>query len=61
MRVLEAMFSLVRTGITSLLKFRDERLTEAQIGSYMKKFFIYTIIWGVGGSLNLKERTAFSN
>jgi hypothetical protein len=61
MRVLEAMFSLVRTGISNLLKYRDERQTEAQIGSYMKKFFIYTIIWGVGGSLNLKERTAFSN
>jgi hypothetical protein len=55
MRVLEAMFSLVRTGVSNILKYdKEERLSEAQIGSYMKKFYIFTITWGVGGSLNLK-------
>jgi hypothetical protein len=27
----------------------------------MRKFFVFTITWGVGGSLNLKQRSDFSN
>ena len=27
----------------------------------MTKFYIFTKTWGVGGSLNLRDRSAFSN
>lgn len=56
-RCLEAMFALIRKGITNVLDFNESRpdfhLTDQQVENYMTKFVVFAIIWGVGGSMNL--------
>jgi hypothetical protein len=33
----------------------------AHIVNYMTRFVVFAAIWGIGGSMNLKTRTEFSN
>lgn len=55
--VLEAMFALVWKGITNVLQYNENRpdfpMNEDQISSYMKKWVVVAIIWGIAGSLKL--------
>lgn len=64
-RCLESMFALTRKGISNVLDYNDSHsdfhLSESQIESYMTKWVVFSIIWGIGGSMNLKTRTAFGD
>ena len=64
-RVLEAFFALLRKGIENILVFNEERgdfpLEESQISSFMKKWLLFSALWGIGGSMNLQTRSEFSN
>lgn len=64
-RALEAMFALTRKGISNILEFNeghpDFPMTQAQIEEYMSKWLTVALMWGVGGSLNLREREKFSS
>ena len=64
MRVFEAMFSLIRKGIENILEHNegsDFPLEGNQIASFMTKWVLFSACWGIGGSMNLPTRTAFSN
>ena len=64
-RALEAMFALIRKGVSTVVEFNEERsefpLSDDQIDSFMCKFVIYAAIWGIGGSLDLAGRIEFCN
>jgi len=64
-RVYEAMFALLRKGISNVLDYNefhpDFPLATSQIESYMSKWLVMSLMWGVGGSMNLKDREKFSN
>ena len=59
------MFALVRKGITNVLDYNDSHpdfnMTDTQIENYMTKWVVFSIIWGIGGSMNLITRTNFGN
>lgn len=63
-RVLESMFALVRKGISNVIEYNESHpdfpLSVLQVESYMTKWLGICIMWGVGGSLNLREREKFS-
>jgi len=65
MRVLEAMFSLVRKGIDNVIEYNEDHpdfeLENDQICNFIRKWVIFSTIWGIGGSMNLSARTEFSN
>ena len=63
-RVIESMFALLRRGTTNIIEYNDNHsefpMTDEQIFTYMSKWLIVSLIWGLGGSLNLGDRTRFS-
>lgn len=65
MRCLEATFALIRKGIENVIQYNENSedfpLDQSQIKAYMLKWSIFSTIWGIGGSMNLQTRTAFSN
>ena len=64
-RCLEAVFALVRKGIENILEHNEAQsdfpLDAQQIANYMTKWLVFAAVWGIGGSMNLATRTAFSN
>ena len=64
-RVIEAMFALIRKGIENIIEYNEAQsdfpLESTQIVSYMTKWAVFSTVWGIGGSMNLSTRTAFSN
>jgi len=64
-RALEALFALIRKGVTVVVEYNEERsefpLSEGQIESFMTKWVVANTIWGIGGSLNLARRVEFCN
>ena len=74
-RVIEAMFALIRKGVNLIVQYNEERsefplsesqiegsefpLSESQIEAFMTKWVISSAIWGIGGSLNLAGRIDF--
>ena len=63
-RVLEATFALIRKGISNVLEYNESHadfpLSASQVEDYMIKWLALALMWGVGGSLNLREREKFS-
>ena len=63
-RVIESMFALLRRGTTNIIDYNDNHsefpMSDEQIFTYMSKWLIISMIWGFGGSLNLGNRTDFS-
>jgi hypothetical protein len=63
-RVTEALFALIRKGISNVLEYNDMHqeipMEDEVLSKYMRKWTIQSIMWGVGGSLTLKERGVFS-
>ena len=63
-RVIESMFALLRRGTTNIIEYNDNHsefpMSDEQIFSYMSKWLIVSLIWGLGGSLSLGNRTKFS-
>ena len=63
-RVIESMFALLRRGTTNIIDYNDNHsefpMSDEQIFTYMSKWLIISMIWGFGGSLNLGNRTNFS-
>ena len=64
-RVIESMFALLRRGISNIIEYNNSYfemdMNEEKISGYMCKWLIISIIWGFGGSLNLANRTKFSD
>jgi dynein heavy chain 1 len=62
-RCLEAMFALVRKGISNVIEYNENHsdfpLEREQISNYMRKWVLFSAIWGIGGSMNLATRTEF--
>jgi len=62
-RVIEAMFALIRKGVNLVIMYNDERpefpLNDNQIEAFITKWVISSAIWGIGGSLNLVGRIEF--
>lgn len=62
-RCLESMFALIRKGISNILEYNDNHpdfnLTDNQIEAFMNKWVVFSVLWGVGGSMNLRTRTEF--
>ena len=63
-RVVESMFALLRKGTTNIIDYNEENsefpLDDDKVFAYMSKWLIVCLIWGFGGSLNLENRTKFS-
>ena len=63
-RVIESMFALLRRGTTNIIEYNDNHsefpMSDEQIFTYMSKWLIVALIWGLGGSLSLGDRTKFS-
>jgi dynein heavy chain 1, cytosolic len=63
-RVTEATFALIRKGISNVLEYNemhsDIPMEDEVLVKYMRKWALQSIMWGVGGSLTLKERANFS-
>lgn len=64
-RVLEAMFALLRRGIENIIEYNDSQpgfpMEPQGVQNYMTKWLIFSCVWGIGGSMNLATRTDFSN
>ena len=64
-RCVEALFALLRKGIENILEHNEAQsdfpLDGQQIHNYMTKWLVFAAVWGIGGSMNLPTRTAFSN
>lgn len=64
MRTMEALFSLTRKGIENIIEYNegtDFPLDDSQVAGFMAKWAVFATIWGIGGSMNLRTRTKFSN
>lgn len=65
MRCLEALFALIRKGIDNIIEYNENHadfpLEIGQIENFMKKWTLFSTVWGIGGSMNLSTRTDFSN
>lgn len=63
-RVTEATFALIRKGISNVLEYNDMHqeipMEDEVLVKYIRKWTIQSIMWGVGGSLTLRERGNFS-
>ncbi|MCQ2815661.1 MAG: AAA family ATPase [archaeon] len=64
-RVIESMFALLRRGITNIIEYNDSHseypMSQDGVINAMKKWLVISMVWGFGGSLNLKDRSNFSN
>lgn len=62
-RVLEAMFALIRKGISNILEYNESHpdfpMTKEQIEAYMTKWVVHCVMWGVGGAMSLRNRWEF--
>lgn len=63
-RALEAFFALVRKGISNILDYNDSHpdfpMSNDQIEAYMRRWVVFAILWGLGGSETLRKREEFS-
>lgn len=63
-RVLEAMFALIRKGISNILEYNEQHsempMDDEHMERYMKKFVVYSIMWGISGSMTLARRAEYS-
>jgi dynein heavy chain 1 len=65
MRVIESFFALIRKSLTNVLEYQDTHqefpLPDSIIEKYLKNFVLLALCWGLGGSIELKLRSVFSN
>lgn len=63
-RVIEAFFALIRKGVVNILEYNESHsdfpLEETIVERYMLKWSAISLVWGIGGSLNLEKRAEFS-
>jgi dynein heavy chain 1 len=56
-RVLEASFALIRKGITNVIEYNESRidfpLENEILTKYMQKWTLFSLMWGVAGSMTL--------
>jgi hypothetical protein len=60
LRVLTSMFALLNKGINNIITNASQLGNEENIQAYIVNHLIFSIMWGFGGSMALKEREAFS-
>ncbi|CRG93244.1 dynein heavy chain, putative [Plasmodium gallinaceum] len=62
-RVIESTCSLLQKGIDNLVQKNEklnDTLTDSEIEKYISKWLVVSVLWGIGGSLNLESRQKFS-
>ena len=63
-RVTEATFALICKGINNVLEYNDMhqelQMEDEILVKFMRNWTIQNIMWGVAGSLTLREREKFS-
>lgn len=64
-RVLEAMFALIRKGLGNVLDYNEQHydllMDSDHLQNYMSKWVLFCLMWGVAGSMNLAERQKFGD
>ncbi|EAR94592.2 dynein heavy chain, cytoplasmic protein (macronuclear) [Tetrahymena thermophila SB210] len=62
-RVLEASFALIRKGISNVLEYNeshpDYNLDPEVLKKYMQKWTLFSLMWGIAGSMTLYQRQKF--
>lgn len=62
-RVLEASFALIRKGITNVLEYNESRpdfpLDEEILKKYIQKWTLFSLMWGLAGSMTLHQRMLY--
>ncbi|CAA9986414.1 dynein heavy chain, putative [Plasmodium knowlesi strain H] len=62
-RAIESTFLLLEKGIDNLVVKNEKTnnaITDGDIEKYISKWLVMSILWGIGGSLNLEAREKFS-
>lgn len=63
-RVLEAMFALIRKGISNILEYNESHpdfpMEDELMEKYIKKYVVHSIMWGISGSMSLARRDEYS-
>lgn len=64
-RVIEATFALIRKAISNVLEFNESHsdmpMESDVVNKYMQNWTLFSICWGVSGSMTLRERQIFSD
>jgi dynein heavy chain 1, cytosolic len=62
-RVLEASFALIRKGITNVIDYNESHpdfpLDSDIMKKYMQKWTLFSLMWGIAGSMTLHQRQLF--
>ena len=63
MRVMGTLFSLLAGGVARVMNYNDNHpdfpLSSMQLGRFMQKYIVMSIVWAFGGSMSLRDRMAF--
>lgn len=63
-RVLEASFALIRKGLSNVIEYNESHpdipLEKSVLIKYMRKWALFSLIWGIAGSATLSERARYS-
>lgn len=58
------MFALVRKGISNVLDYNETHgdlpMEQMQLQQYMRRWLLFSILWGVAGSMSIAERLLYS-
>lgn len=64
-RVLEAMFALIRKGISNIIEYNeghpDFPLDSHVLQKYMQNWTLFSVCWGISGSMTLRDRQNYSD
>jgi len=62
-RAVQSLFALVQRGIANVVEFNEQNsempLDAENAKSYIGKWLLFSIFWGVGGSICMQDRTLF--
>jgi dynein heavy chain 1 len=59
-RLLTSMFALLNKGINNVISNLSPLGTDENMKSYIVNHLIFSLMWGFGSSMSLKERETFS-
>ena len=65
LRLLGSVFSLINKGVRNIISYNNDHpdfpMSAERMERYLVKRLAYSLVWGLGGSMPLREREAFSN
>ena len=65
-RVIESFFALIRKGISNVIDHNEYNDSGSNYNielakSYIIKYTLFSLLWGIAGSMNLYDRCKFSH